>query len=334
MLCHCTSYKAVRNLKTSASFCVYVNMDTCRKVCVAFLMIIVASSLQLCVAEQDTTLPYILPARVTRQGQQQGTCPAQVDLELARNSSREDVVSLVRGRVNPITCPCGGLGQWTRIAYLNMSDQTQQCPTAWNLISTPVRTCGRSSTASASCDSAVFPSSGRSYQQVCGRIIAYQIGDPGAFVGAVRDGRNSIEQQYITGLSLTHGAVGARQHIWSFAAYTTQRASDFTRSCDCASPSQDWPYQSFIDSFVGNDYFCDTGNTGDRQNNVLFDSNPLWDGVGCSGGSSCCQFNNPPWFCKTLPQSTTDDLEIRICNTQPTLTNENTAVEIIEIYVQ
>ena len=36
--------------------------------------------------------------------------------------------------------------------------------------------------------------------------------------------------------------------------------------------------------------------------------------VGCSGGSSCCQFNNPPWFCKTLPQST-DDLEIRICNT-------------------
>ena len=105
MLCHCTNYKAVRNLKTSASFCVYVNMDTCRKVCVAFLMIIVTSSLQLCVAEQDTTLPYILPARVTRQGQQQGTCPAQVDLELARNSSREDVVSLVRGRVNPITCP-------------------------------------------------------------------------------------------------------------------------------------------------------------------------------------------------------------------------------------
>ena len=117
--------KAVRNLKSSASFCAYVNMDTCRKVCVTFLMIIVTST-QLCVAEQDTTLPYILPARVTRQGQQQGTCPAQVDLEIVRNSSREDVVSLVRGMVNPITCPCGGLRQWTRIAYLNMSDPTQQ----------------------------------------------------------------------------------------------------------------------------------------------------------------------------------------------------------------
>ena len=54
--------------------------------------------------------------------------------------------------------------------------------------------------------------SGWSYQQVCGRIIAYQIGDPSAFVGAVRDGCNGIEKQYITGLSLTHGAVGARQH--------------------------------------------------------------------------------------------------------------------------
>ena len=155
---------------------------------------------------------------------QQGICPAQDELDIARNSSREDVVNLVRGRVNPITCPCGGLGQWTRVAYLNMSDSTQQCPATWNLISTPVRTCGRSSTTSASCDSAVFPSGGHSYQQVCGRIIAYQIGDPGAFVGAVRDGRNSTEQQYITGLSLTHGAAGARQHIWSFAAYTTQRS--------------------------------------------------------------------------------------------------------------
>ena len=135
---------------------------------------------------------------------------------------------------------------------------TQQYPTTWNLISTPVRTCGRSSTTSTSCDSAVFPSGGHSYQQVCGRILAYQIGDPGAFVGAVRDGRNSIEQQYMTGLSLTHGAAGVRQHIWSFAAYTIQRsAGDFTRSCDCANPSQDWPYQSLIDSFVGNDYFCE-----------------------------------------------------------------------------
>ena len=310
-----------------------VHMDRHRRVYVASLMIIVTGAL--CVAQQDTDLPYILPARFVRQGQQQGICPAQDELDIARNSSREDVVNLVRGRVNPITCPCGGLGQWTRVAYLNMSDSTQQCPATWNLISTPVRTCGRSSTTSASCDSAVFPPGGHSYQQVCGRIIAYQIGDPGAFVGSVRDGRNSIEQQYITGLSLTHGAAGARQHIWSFAAYSTQRsASDFTRSCDCASPSQEWPYQSFIDSFVGNDYFCDTGNTGDRMNDVLFNSNPLWDGAGCSGGSSCCQFNNPPWFCKTLPQSTTDDLEIRICNNQPTLTYENTAVEIIEIYVQ
>jgi len=28
---------------------------------------------------------------------------------------------------------------------------------------------------------------------------------------------------------------------------------------------------------------------------------PLWDGEGCRPTSSgCCQFNNPPWFCKHL----------------------------------
>lgn len=291
----------------------------------------------LCAAQQqDGSLPRSFPA-TSIELQQQQICPNQADIETAIRNISEAVANIIHETANPSTCPCGrGLGgQWTRLAYLDMSDPTQQCPTNWNLISTPVRTCGRSSITSASCDSAIFPSGGRSYQQVCGRIVAYQIGDPSAFVGSVRDGRNNIESQYITGLSLTHGAAGARQHIWSFAAYTSQAsANDFARSCDCASPSQSWPGQSYIDQFVGNDYFCDTGNTGDRVNEVLFADDPLWDGAGCSGGSNCCEFNNPPWFCKTLPQPTTDDLEIRICNNQPTLTNENTAVEVINIYVQ
>ena len=75
-----------------------------------------------------------------------------------------------------------------------------------------------------------------------------------------------------------------------------------------------WPYSTSI-SFVGNDYFCDTGyNSTTYPRRILYTNNPLWDSKGCGSNSTCCQFNNPPWFCKTLSQSTTDDLEVRICN--------------------
>ena len=48
--------------------------------------------------------------------------------------------------------------------------------------------------------------------------------------------------------------------------------------------------------------------------------------------ATCCTFNNPPWFCKQLPQTTTDDMEVRICATHG-ITNEDMPVELIEIYV-
>jgi len=58
----------------------------------------------------------------------------------------------------------------------------------------------------------------------------------------------------------------------------------------------------------------------------------LWDGEGCGPSSTCCTFNNPPWFCKQLPQTTTDDMEVRICANYP-INNEDIPVELIEIYV-
>jgi len=40
-----------------------------------------------------------------------------------------------------------------------------------------------------------------------------------------------------------------------------------------------------------------------------------------------------PWFCKQLPQATTDGLEVRICGDQHTL-DEDTPVELIELYIR
>ena len=41
-------------------------------------------------------------------------------------------------------------------------------------------------------------------------------------------------------------------------------------------------------------------------------ADPLWDGQGCGPSSACCEFNNPPWFCKQPPQSANEDLEVRL----------------------
>ena len=70
----------------------------------------------------------------------------------------------------------------------------------------------------------------------------------------------------------------------------------------------------------------------DPEDHVFYPDNPLWDGVGCDESvTTCCQFNNPPWFCKLLPQPTLDDIEIRLCADNY---NERTPVELIEIYVR
>ncbi|MCG8623184.1 MAG: hypothetical protein MJE68_14460 [Proteobacteria bacterium] len=46
-----------------------------------------------------------------------------------------------------------------------------------------------------------------------------------------------------------------------------------------------------------------------------------------------CDLNNPPWFHKQLPSTTTNNIEMCLC--REVLTDEDTPVEIIEtVYVQ
>ena len=39
-------------------------------------------------------------------------------------------------------CGCSNTGGWARIAYLNTTDTSQQCPGEWTLMTTPRRLCG------------------------------------------------------------------------------------------------------------------------------------------------------------------------------------------------
>ena len=284
-------------------------------------------------AQQNVPLPLQLsPNRVT-------SCPSATMRETARQDNLVQVQSLLRDRVIPTLrrrppCSCGGPGEWTRIAHLDMSDPSQQCPANWNLITTPVRACGRSSPGSA-CDSASFQSGGRTYSHVCGRITAYQQGSPSAFEPSVTGANPGLEGVYIEGVSLTHGAAGSRQHIWTFADALAETGDDITFNrrwiCACTNTILNWPFS--VPTFIGSNYFCDTGNPGpDTSVSTVYADDPLWDGAGCGPTSTCCELNSPPWFCTTLlSQPTTDNLEVRICHDED-VTNEDTIISLIDIY--
>ena len=220
---------------------------------------------------------------------------------------------------------CGGTFGWRRVVYLNMTDPNSHCPSGWRFVTySSKRLCGRVSSDRLTCDSVIFPVTGGDYTSVCGSIRAYQVGPTDAFE-SYHDGRTTtIDSAYVSGVSLTHGS--PRQHIWTFAAgYSEDRPSrDDACPCDASINIRTPP-------FVGGDYFCESGaNSGPYSG--FYPDDPLWDGSGCTSSSSCCSFNNPPYFTKQLSNPTSDDIEVRLCRWQGNA--EDSPVEFIKLYVK
>ena len=289
---------------------------------VAFLFFTVINSLQEAVSPARLS-PVVIP------GGSNGACPADEVLAARREAIKEEITPILNNPVYQPPCACGGPGLWNRVAFFNMSDPSQQCPSSWNLFTSPVRGCVSSVTTDPSCDSAIFPSNGKLYSRVCGRVDAYQKGTPNALAPSIPTSPG-LEGVYVDGVSLTHGAPGSRQHIWTFVAALFETDASSSSICPCTNTAL-WPFQ--VPSFIDNNYFCETGNSESRLNYVLFADDLLWDGSGCAIGSSCCEFNNPPWFCATLPQPTTDDLELRICRDSSSIV-EDIIIHHVEICVQ
>ena len=218
---------------------------------------------------------------------------------------------------------CGGTGGWRRVVYLDMTDPNTNCPSGWQLTSHSKKTCGRVSTGSLTCDSVTFPVSGGDYTRVCGRIKGYQSGATDAFEAYHNGEVTTIDGAYVSGVSLTHGS--PRQHIWTFAAGRSEDLSTRADVCPC-----DATTSIAVPPIVSGDYFCESGqNSGDKDG--FFPNDPLWDGDGCTASSTCCSFNNPPYFTKQLPSPTTDDIEARLCLKDY---NDDALIELIELYVQ
>uniref|UniRef100_A0A1X7URK5 Fibrinogen C-terminal domain-containing protein n=2 Tax=Amphimedon queenslandica TaxID=400682 RepID=A0A1X7URK5_AMPQE len=212
---------------------------------------------------------------------------------------------------------CSSTGGWTRLAYLDMTDATQNCPSGFRLYqSGGVRACGRTETI-ASCVSVTFPSNGISYSQICGRVTGYQYGTSFAFVGP-----SNINSYYVEGVSITRGS--PRQHVWTLANGLTDSYINIPSTlCPCSTRST-----QTVPSFVGNHYFCESGDFAPS----LYTSNPLWDGQGCGSlEATCCAASGTPWFHRDYGNTTTTDyIELRVCG----YTDQDTPVSFYEIFLK
>ncbi len=225
---------------------------------------------------------------------------------------------------------CGGVtGGWLRLISLDMREFGSICPTGLTLREhSNKKSCGKPQGANTGgCGSVFFKTIGE-YDKVCGFIIGNQYGSTDSF-GARR---NSIDEAYLDGVSLTHGE-SPRQHIWSFAAALDEVGTYPQSNCPCISGTSATPPPVF----VGNDYFCDTGTSSRYASNSFYGNDPLWDGVGCGSAVTCCSLNNPPWFFKQLSASTDNNIEMRVCSDSSADQSggaEDALIERFEIYVR
>ena len=179
------------------------------------------------------------------------------------------------------------------------------------------------------CASAVFSTHGVSYSQVCGRVRGYQKGAPEAF-GPYTNHRFYLITTgvILDGILISHGD-SVKKHIWAYVTGIQRIPTRVdNRYCPCADPR----FSGVIPSFIGNDYYCDSGSNNYTSPETFY-TDPLWEGIGCSGTNFCCSNSGMPWFCKTLPEPTVDNIEVRNCHNSPS-TDEDTAISLIELYVR
>ena len=214
---------------------------------------------------------------------------------------------------------CGALeGGWMQVVDVDMN-RDESCPETWQNITTPGRLCQGND---AGCFSAHFYTNEIAYEHICGQVVGYQKGSTDAF--GIRT--SSLDSVYVDGVSITTGS--PRQHVWTYAVGLSDDGNYATSNCPCATnPGPSPP------AFVGNDYYCESGDVGSFERTPYYLSDPLWDGNGCSSTNGCCSQIGMPWFYKRLPQQIAGDFEVRICKNQAHA-DEDIAIEKVELYVR
>ena len=223
---------------------------------------------------------------------------------------------------------CAGVGGgWRRIVNIDISTG-DDCPGEWRKATqSSVSFCRvASDDHQPACSSADFSTNGISYQRVCGRARGYQKGHTLAFYRSHPNDNRAIDEDYVSGLSITYSS-NPRQHIWTFASGLS-KTSNHVHNCPCAVyPGYNPP------SYVSNNYYCESGSVNFPSHAVYYFDDILWDGEGCTGGSSCCDDTTQPWFYRQLDHTIQDDIEARICAVG-SFSTRSTLIDQLELYIQ
>ena len=302
------------------------------------MMLLVVILLETCVCLSESRRPNSMfpsrtpPTYLSSIESSDPSCPSTSTLDIIEKETRL-TRSILNKNYKLRPCKCGGPG-WTNVAVLNMSNPSNHCPANFKLSESPVRGCSCKFNGYRSCESMIIPVNGLNYSSVCGRIYAYQKGLSYAFAySAWYNVNTTIESPYTSGLSLTHGEAGQRKHIWTFSGAVDEAhlLSWPQLSCPCMNSTYTWSYR--VPSYVGQSYFCDTGSHYYSPKENRLTNDPLWNGEGCQASSTCCKFNNPPWFCKDLQYHTTDNLELRLF-ALAFERGEDKLIDLMEIYIK
>ena len=297
--------------------------------------------------QNNFDVPYSLPARNHGSAKERTKKEAKRQVSGQANRSLESCSDALSSGYHIIRTPqevknvscreeCGNItGGWMRVAYIDVNE-TRNC-TPWleyiEVDSCPpnddacyemlVPVCKRPYGVAEEngCYSLKFPTHGVNYTKVCGMAQGYQYGFTRAFHSSKYAGQD-LNSAYVSGLSVTHGAPGNRDHIWTFAAGYSNAYGYIAVNC----PSAQYPGPEPPEFVCGN-YSCDSGNPDNlRRGWYLVDmlTKPLWS----SDGSG-------PWFTTSVTQieNDTDYIEVRMCHYPPYTYIEDIGVSKLEIYI-
>ena len=215
---------------------------------------------------------------------------------------------------------CGGItGGWMRIANIDTT-QGDDCPSGWSKITQPRPLC-RGSGDAAGCYSAYFSNNKAEYNSICGKLRGYQKGSPDGF-----HGQHVINNPYLDGISITFG--NPRKHVWSYGVGYNYKQD--TSVCPCTAPTKTGRPATFVKEH----YYCESGDaTSGESYSTIYESDPLWDGIGCPSTSTCCSTLGAPWFYRHFTEPEGGAVEVRICRNEA-YSNEAILVEQVELYIQ
>lgn len=211
---------------------------------------------------------------------------------------------------------------WMQVADLNVG-RGDECPQEWTKITVQgVKACRSPNDKNSGCYSKHFLVNGTRYRKVRGLVRGYQKGTVDGFFS----GFNSINDVYADGVSITLG--NPRKHVWTYVAGCSDAGNHPSSNCPCASVPGSAP-----PSFVGEHYYCESGNTGNFDFKAHYMMDPLWDGAGCGDKSNCCTAVGLPWFYREFPTMQNEDIEVRIC-TNSVYADEAVLVDQINMFIQ